>query len=72
MDIKEKVEEIVSKVKENPDIMEDFKKDPEKTIENIVGMEIPDGVIDQLINGVKAALTGDKLSGIAGKLKGFF
>ncbi len=72
MDIKKKIEEIVEKIKANPSLKEDFNKDPEKTIEKLLGVDIPDGVADKVIDGVKAALTGDKLSGLAGKLKGLF
>ncbi len=72
MDIKAKIDEVVSKVKSDPNLMENFKKDPEKTIEGIIGMDIPDGVADQVINGVKAALAGDKLGGAVDKLKGLF
>ena len=72
MDIKKKIEEVVEKIKSNPSLKEDFAKDPEKTIEKILGVDIPDGVADKVIAGVKTALAGDKLSGIAGKLKGLF
>lgn len=72
MDIKAKVEEIVAKVKGNPNLMEDFKKDPEKTVEQIAGVDLPDGIADQVVNGVKAALAGDKLGGVADKIKGLF
>jgi len=72
MDIKKKIEEIVEKIKSNPSLKEDFTKDPEKTIEKILGVEIPDGIGDKLVDGVKAALTGDKLAGLAGKLKDLF
>ena len=35
MDVKAKVDEIVSKIKGNPNLMEDFKKDPEKYKKNM-------------------------------------
>lgn len=72
MDIKKKISEIVEKIKSNPATMEEFKKDPEKTVEGLLGVDIPDGVADKVVDGVKAALAGDKLSGLAGKLKGLF
>ena len=72
MDIKKKIEEIVEKIKSNPSLKEDFAKDPEKTIEKLLGVDIPDGATEKVITGVKAALAGDKLAGIAGKLKGLF
>ena len=36
MDIKEKIEEIVEKIKKNPDIKKDFEKDPVKAIEKLL------------------------------------
>ena len=72
MDIKKKIGEIVEKIKSSPALMEDFKKDPEKTIEKLLGVDIPDGVADKVVDGVKAALAGDKLAGLAGKLKNLF
>lgn len=35
-------------------------------------MDIPDGMVDKVVVGVKAKLTADKLGGVAGKLKGLF
>ncbi|MBE6927008.1 MAG: hypothetical protein E7467_00725 [Ruminococcaceae bacterium] len=72
MDIKGKITEIVDKIKGDPSLAKDFTKDPEKTIEKLLGVDIPDGVADKVIDGVKAALTADKLSGIVGKLKDIF
>ncbi len=71
MDIKEKIEEIVEKVKSNKDIAERFKKEPVKVVEELVGVDLPDDVIQKIIDGVKAKISVDdiksKLGGI-GKL----
>ena len=72
MDIKAKINEIVEKIKNDPDLKEDFKKDPEKAIEKLLGVDIPDGVAEQVVSGVKAKLTGDKLSGAMDSLKKLF
>ena len=72
MDIKAKINEIVDKIKNDPSLKEDFQKDPEKTIEKVIGVDIPDGMVDKVVDGVKAKLTADKLGGVAGKLKGLF
>lgn len=72
MDIKAKINEIVDKIKNDPSLMEDFQKDPEKAIEKVIGVDIPDGMVDKVVDGVKAKLTADKLGGVAGKLKGLF
>ena len=72
MDIKAKISEIVDKIKNDPSLKEDFSKDPEKTIEKLLGVDIPDGIADKVVDGVKAKLSGDALSGLAGKIKGLF
>ena len=72
MDIKAKITEIVDKIKKDPSLMDKFKKDPEKTVEDLLGVNIPDGVLDKVVDGVKAALASDKLSGIAGSIKKLF
>ncbi len=69
MDIKAKIEELVSKIKNDKSLGEDFKKDPEKTVEKLAGVDIPDGALDKLVDGVKAALTGGKLADAAGDIK---
>ena len=72
MDIKAKINEIVDKIKNDPSLKEHFQKDPEKAIEKVIGVDIPDGMVDKGVDGVKAKLTADKLGGVAGKLKGLF
>lgn len=62
MDIKAKITEIVDKIKGDPKLMDKFKKDPEKTIEGVAGVDIPDGMADKVVSGVKAKLAGDKIS----------
>lgn len=54
MDIKAKIDEIVNKVKSDPDIASKFQKDPIKTVEGILGVDLPDDVIKQIVDGVKA------------------
>lgn len=72
MDIKAKIEELVEKVKSDKGFGEEFKQDPVKAVENALGVDIPDGVTDKIVDGVKAKLGADKLGDIAGKLKGIF
>lgn len=72
MDIKGQIEEIVKKVKSDDKLAEKFQKDPEKTIEDIAGVDIPDGMLDKVVSGVQAKLSGDKLSGALGSIKKMF
>jgi hypothetical protein len=44
-----------------------------KTVEKLIGVDLPDDMIEKVVDGVKAKLAGgDALSGVAGKLKGLF
>ncbi len=72
MDVKAKVEEIVTKVKSDPKMMEAFKNDPVKTVEKLAGVDIPDNIEDQLVSGVKAKLTAGKLGDLVDKAKDLF
>lgn len=72
MDIKNKAEEIVNKIKNDKDIKAKFEKDPVKTIEDLIGIDLPDEMINKVIDGVKDKLTGDALGDIAGKVTGLF
>jgi len=67
--VKEKISEIVEKIKGSDNLLANFKEDPEKTIESLTGIDIPDEIADKVISGVKAALAGDKLSGLLDKAK---
>ena len=70
--IKEKIEEIVEKIKKDPNFKEDLMKDPEKALEKATGIDIPDGMVDKVVDGVKAKLAGDKLSGAMDSIKKLF
>lgn len=70
-DLKQKIEEIVEKVKADPKLMETFKTDPVKALESITGVDLPDAMVEPVIASVKAKLEGGELGGILGKLEGF-
>ena len=68
MDIKARIEEIVKKLQSDKALQEAFRKDPVKALESLLGVDLPDDQINAIINGVKAKLDLDKLSGALGKL----
>ncbi|MGN1423150.1 MAG: hypothetical protein ACI4XA_07225 [Oscillospiraceae bacterium] len=72
MDIKAKIDEIVNKVKSDPDIASKFQKEPIKTVEGIIGVDLPDDVINQVVEGVKAKVNLDGLKDKLGGLGGLF
>lgn len=70
MDIKAKIEEIVKKIKSDKNLLSNFKADPIKTVENLIGVDLPDDIIEKIVEGVKAKITVDDVKGVLGKLKG--
>ena len=72
MDIKEKIEELVEKIQKDDSLMEDFKKDPVKVVEKLAGVDLPDDMIEKVVDGIKAKISVDKLSGAMGALKKLF
>lgn len=72
MDVKAKIDEIVNKVKSDPNIASKFQKDPIKTVEGILGVDLPDDVIKQAVEGVKAKINVDDINGKLGTLGGLF
>lgn len=69
MDIKGQIDKIVEQISKNPNIKEQFDKEPVKTIENIIGIDLPDDVVMKIIDGVKSKLTVDSVSKAADALK---
>lgn len=72
MDIKGQINKIVEEVSKNPNMKEQFEKEPVKVIENVIGIDLPDDVVMKIIDGVKAKLTMDNVSKAADALKGIF
>ena len=68
--IKEKIEEIVKKLTENKDLLENFKKNPVKTVETLLGIDLPDDTIEKIVDGVKAKITLGKLDDLKDDLGG--
>ena len=62
MDIKGQIDKIIEEVSKNPNIKEQFEKEPVKVIEKIIGIDLPDDVVMKIIDGVKAKLTVDGVS----------
>lgn len=72
MDIKEKITEIVEKLKTDKDLMTKFKEEPVKTIESLIGVDLPDESIEKIIEGVKAKINIDDAKEGLSKLTNLF
>ncbi len=69
MDIKAKVDEIVDKVKNDKDFANKFQSEPIKAVEGVIGVDLPDDVINNVVETVKSKVNFD---GIADKIGGLF
>ena len=72
LDIKAKIEELVEKIKKNPAMLKRFNAEPVKVVEELVGIDLPDEIIEKVVDGVKAKLTMDKVGDALGALGGLF
>lgn len=72
MDIKEKIEEIAEKILKSNSLQEQFKKDPVKAVEKLLGVDLPDEIIEKIVKGVQAKVSLDQVSDVVGKLKKLF
>ena len=61
MDIKETIEKAAKKLMDNPALLKKFDKEPVKVIEELVGMDLPDALVNQLIDGIKVKLAATKV-----------
>lgn len=71
MDVKEQITKAVDKITRDKKLQEQFQKDPVKALESVIGVDLPDDVVEQVVQGVKAKLMTDKVSGAMDSLKGF-
>lgn len=70
MDIKAKIDEVVNKVKSDKNFAEKFQKEPIKAVEEVLGVDLPDDAIKNVIDGVKAKINIDDIKGKIGGLFG--
>ena len=72
IDIKEKIEDLVEKIQKNPAMLKKFKEDPVKVVEELVGIDLPDEMVEKVVDGVKTKITLDKVGDALGMLNGLF
>ena len=70
MDVKEQIKTAVDKITKDKKLQEQFQKEPVKALESVLGVDLPDDAINQVVQGVKAKL--DKVSGSVEALTGLF
>ena len=71
-ELKNKLDEIVEKIKNDKNIAAKFQKDPIGTVEGLIGIDLPNDQIEALVDAVKAKINLDKMGDALGGLKGLF
>ena len=71
-DIKEKIEELAETIMKDTALQARFKKDPVKAAEKLLGVDLPDDMIEKAIEGVQAEISVDKFSGAVDAMKKLF
>ena len=72
VDIKEKITELVNKITKDEALQKQFKADPVKAVESLLGVDLPDEQIQKIVDGIKAKLTVDTAKDAVEKLKKLF
>ena len=70
--IKDKAEELVKKIQNDPALLKKFKTNPIKVVEDLIGIDLPDDQIKQVAELVKAKIDLDKVGDLLGGLGGLF
>ena len=70
--LKDKIEEIVEKIKTDKDIAAKFQRDPIALVEELLGVDLPNEQLEGVVNAIKARVDLDKVSGLLGGLGGLF
>lgn len=76
MDIQKIIADVLAKLEGDNGLLAKFKANPTKTIESLIGVDLPDEQIDAIVKGVMAKIDIEDVAktatGILGKLKGMF
>lgn len=72
LDLKAKLNELVDKLKSDPKLLQRFQKEPVKTLEDLVGVDLPDEQLQGLVTGIKAKLGAADAGEMLGQLGKLF
>ena len=71
-EIQEKIDALVEKVKSDKNIAAKFQKDPIATVEELLGIDLPNDQIEKVVDMIKAKINVDKISGALGGIAKLF
>lgn len=72
MGVVDQIKETVEKITKDENLMKEFKSDPIKAVEKVIGKDLPDDAVEKIIDGVKAKMSADKAGDLLGSIKKLF
>lgn len=74
-DLFDRIEDIVNELKTDKELQKKFKDEPVKALEEVLGVNLPDEMVEKLIESVKGKIEekgiDDKIEAIGDKIEGF-
>ncbi len=71
-DIKELAEKAVETIKGDDNLLESFKTNPIKVVEKVLKIDLPDEILEKIVEIVKTKLNVDDAKEALGKIAGLF
>lgn len=71
-DVKELADKAVDAIKGDESLLDSFKADPIKAIEKVLKIDLPDEILEKIVDVVKTKINIDDAKEVVGKLKGLF
>lgn len=68
MDIKQIILDAAEKIMSDKTLLKTFQKDPVKALEKVLNVDLPDDLINPVIDGIKAKIAVDNIEDVAGNL----
>ena len=72
MDIKEKIEKAAKNLMNDKNLMAKFERNPASVIEDLIGVDLPNDLVNEVIEGIKAKIAIDKVGDALGGLGKLF
>ena len=72
MDFKEKIKKAVKELLADEKLLEKFEKNPVEIVEKLVGADLPDELVNQAVDAIKAKIKLEKVGDTLGTLGGLF
>ena len=71
-DIKELAEKAVDTIKGDDNLLESFKTNPIKVVEKVLKIDLPDEILEKIVDVVKTKINVDDAKEALGKIAGLF